>query len=152
MPSFERIHSVNYSADNMYALVADVESYPEFLPLCERLSVQSRREKKGRELLMASMTVGFKNIRETFLTKVMLHKGARQIEAQYIDGPFKYLNNRWQFKEKGANSCDIIFFIDYEFKSKVLGALMGGMFDRAFNKYVEAFEARAAVVYDGSSA
>lgn len=151
MPSFERIHSVKYSADNMYALVADVEKYPDFLPLCESLNVQSRREKKGRELLMASMTVGYKAIRETFSTKVMLHKDALQIEAQYIDGPFKYLSNRWRFEETGDNSCDIVFFIDYEFKSKVLGMLMGTMFDRAFNKYVEAFEARAAVVY-GSSA
>lgn len=147
MPSFERIHSVNYSANNMYALVADVEKYPEFLPMCERLIVQSRREKKGRELLMASMSIGYKSIQETFTTKVMLHEDARTIEAQYIDGPFKYLDNRWRFEETSANTCNIVFFIDYEFKSKVLGALMGSMFDRAFNKYVEAFEARAAQVY-----
>lgn len=131
----------------MYALVADVEKYPEFLPMCERLSVQSRREKKGRELLMASMTVGYKKFLETFTTKVMLHADALNIEAQYIDGPFKYLNNRWRFETSGEDSCDIIFFIDYEFKSKVLGAVVGAMFDRAFNKYVEAFEARAAQVY-----
>lgn len=131
----------------MYALVADVEKYPEFLPMCERLSVQSRREKKGRELLMASMTVGYKKFLETFTTKVMLHADALNIEAQYIDGPFKYLNNRWRFETSGEDSCDIIFFIDYEFKSKILGAVVGAMFDRAFNKYVEAFEARAAQVY-----
>lgn len=151
MPSFERKHSVNFSASNMFDLVADIEQYPDFLPMCEGLVVQSSREKQGRELLMASMSVGYKGIRETFSTKVMLHKEARKIEAQYIDGPFKYLNNSWAFKETGAHTCDIVFFIDYEFKSKVLGVLMGSMFDRAFNKYVEAFEARAAHVYGHSS-
>lgn len=148
MPSFERKHSVNFSARNMFDLVADIEKYPEFLPLCESLSVQSRREKKGRILLMASMSVGYKGIRETFSTKVMLHQEAHQIDAQYIDGPFKYLNNRWVFEETGDNSCDIIFFIDYEFKSKVLGVLMGSMFDRAFNKYVTAFEERASIIFN----
>lgn len=131
----------------MYALVADIEEYPNFLPMCESLSIQTRREKKGRELIIASMSIGYKSIRETFITKVMLNKDECKIEAQYIDGPFKYLNNQWHFEETSTNACDIVFFIDYEFKSRILGALMGSMFDKAFNKYVEAFEARAAKIY-----
>lgn len=131
----------------MYALVADIEKYPDFLPMCEALNIQTRREKKGRELLIANMSIGYKSIKETFTTKVMLNKDDCRIEAQYIDGPFKYLDNRWHFEETGTNTCDIVFFIDYEFKSKILGVLMGSMFDKAFNKYVEAFEERAAQIY-----
>ncbi|ARO30068.1 cyclase/dehydrase START-like domain-containing protein [Rhizobium sp. NXC14] len=147
MPQFETHRSVQHTPDQMFDLVADVERYPEFLPLCEALSVRSRKERDGKILLVADMTVGYKAIRETFTTQVLLNRAERVIEVKYIDGPFKYLENRWHFAETPAGGCTINFFIDYEFKSRILGALMGSMFDRAFRMFTEAFETRANIIY-----
>lgn len=146
MPQFETHRPVPHSADQMFDLVADVERYPEFLPLCEALAIRSRKERDGKVLLVADMTVGYKAIRETFTTQVLLNKAERLIEVKYIDGPFKYLDNRWRFEETAAGS-NVHFFIDYEFKSRILGALMGSMFDRAFRMFTDAFETRAAKIY-----
>jgi len=131
----------------MYALVADIESYPQFLPLCEALTVRSRKERDGKTLLVADMTVGYKAIRETFTTQVLLTPAERAIDVKYIDGPFRYLENRWRFEPSEDGGCSVHFFIDYEFKSRILGALMGTMFDRAFRMFTEAFEARADKIY-----
>ncbi|EJL57034.1 MULTISPECIES: type II toxin-antitoxin system RatA family toxin [unclassified Rhizobium] len=146
MPQFETHHSVPHSADQMFDLVADVEHYPQFLPLCEALSIRSRKERDGKVLLIADMTVGYKAIRETFTTQVLLNRAERLIEVKYIDGPFRYLDNRWRFEETATGS-NIHFFIDYEFKSRILGAVMGSMFDRAFRMFSEAFETRATKIY-----
>lgn len=150
MPQFETRRLVKHSPDRMYALVADVERYPEFLPLCEALTIRSRRERDGKELLLADMTVGYKAIRETFTTQVLLTPAERAIDVKYIEGPFRYLDNRWRFEEAGDSGCSVNFFIDYEFKNRILGALMGSMFDRAFRMFSEAFEARADKIYAGS--
>lgn len=131
----------------MFDLVADVERYPEFLPLCEALTIRSRKERDGKSLLVADMTVGYKAIRETFTTQVLLNKAERAIDVKYIDGPFKYLDNRWRFTPSENGGCSIDFFIDYEFKSRILGALMGSMFDRAFRMFTDAFETRANKIY-----
>ena len=147
MPQFETHRPVPHSADQMFDLVADVERYPQFLPLCEALSVRSRKERDGKVLLIADMTVGYKAIRETFATQVLLNQAERVIEVKYIDGPFRYLDNRWRFEKTGENACSVHFFIDYEFKSRILGALMGSMFDRAFRMFSEAFEKRADTIY-----
>lgn len=130
----------------MFALVADVEKYPQFLPMCETLSVRSKKERDGKTLLVADMTVGYKKMRETFASQVLLDPDELKIEVKYIDGPFRYLDNRWKFKDVGEES-DVDFFIDYEFRSRILGALMGAMFDRAFHMFSGAFEKRAAEVY-----
>lgn len=135
----------------MYAVAADVEKYPEFLPLCTGLAVLSRRPRdEGGEDLTASMGVGYKAIKETFTTRVVLMPEVNAIDVFYLDGPFKRLENRWRFLE-AAGGSDIDFFIDYEFKSPMLGLLVGGMFDSAFRKFAEAFETRARKVY-GSAA
>lgn len=147
MPKFETRRPVKHSPDRMYALVADIERYPEFVPLCESLSIQSRKERDGKELLIANMSVGYKAIRETFTTQVLLKPDERAIDVKYIEGPFKYLDNRWRFEETADGGCTVHFFIDYEFKSRILGALMGSMFDRAFRMFTEAFEARADKIY-----
>ncbi len=146
MPQFETHHSVPHSADQMFDLVADVEHYPQFLPLCEALSIRSRKERDGKVLLIADMTVGYKAIRETFTTQVLLNRAERLIEVKYIDGPFRYLDNSWRFEETATGS-NVHFFIDYEFKSRILGAVMGSMFDRAFRMFSEAFETRATKIY-----
>ena len=132
----------------MFGLVADVEKYPQFLPMCEALSVRSRKERDGKSLLIAEMTVGYKLIRESFTSQVLLKPEENVIDVKYLDGPFRYLDNRWTFKPVGDGSeCDVEFFIDYEFKSRTLGLLMGTMFDLAFKKFSEAFEKRADQIY-----
>lgn len=136
----------------MFALVADVERYPEFLPLCEGLTIRTRREREGRTLLVADMTVGYKAIRETFTSQVLLRPEDLVIEVKYIDGPFRYLDNRWVFEPGADGGTDVHFLIDYEFKNRILGALMGGMFDRAFRMFAEAFEKRAVTIYGQPSA
>jgi coenzyme Q-binding protein COQ10 len=147
MPKFETHRPVPHSPDQMFDLVADVERYPEFLPLCNGLVVRSRKERDGKTLLVADMTVGYKAIRETFTTQVLLNKPEHAIDVQYIDGPFKYLDNRWRFQPAADGGCTIDFYIDYEFKSRILGALMGSMFDRAFRMFTDAFENRAGKIY-----
>jgi coenzyme Q-binding protein COQ10 len=131
----------------MFALVADVEKYPLFVPMCESLAVKSRKDREGKELLLADMSVGYKLIRETFTSQVLLDRAALVIETKYIDGPFKYLNNRWRFEPMSETSCNVHFLIDYEFKSRMLGMVMGSMFDIAFRKFTHAFEARADQIY-----
>ncbi|MDP4025069.1 type II toxin-antitoxin system RatA family toxin [Methylobacterium sp. NEAU 140] len=148
MPSFRVTRTVRHSAQQMYDLVADVERYPEFLPLCESLRVIRRQPgANGGEVLIAEMGVGYKAIRERFTTRVTLDPEAHRIVAEYIDGPFRHLENRWSFKEGPGGACDVDFFITYEFKSRTLGLLMGTMFDRAFRKFTDAFEGRAARIY-----
>lgn len=147
MPSYETTRIVRHSPAQMFALVADVERYPEFLPMCEALTVRQRRERDGVTLLVADMTVGYKAIRETFTSQVVLKPGEDRIDVKYLDGPFRYLNNVWRFEKRADGGTDVVFFIDYEFRSRVLGALMGAMFDRAFRMFAEAFEKRADAIY-----
>ncbi len=97
MPQFETIKHVSHPPDEMFALVADVEKYPEFLPLCEGLAVRSRKERDGRTVLVADMTVGYKAIRETFTSQVHLKPDENAIDVKYLDGPFRYLSNIWRF-------------------------------------------------------
>lgn len=147
MPTFDKIHPVRHRADDMFDLVADIEKYPEFVPLCIALTIKSRTEKKGRELLIADMSAGYRSVQETFTCRVLLNREEKKIDVSYIDGPFKYLNNEWRFEETGKINCDVYFKIDYEFTSKILGALMGSMFDAAFRKFTAAFEERANALY-----
>ncbi|MXN66963.1 type II toxin-antitoxin system RatA family toxin [Stappia sp. GBMRC 2046] len=149
MPTFHTEHKVGHSAKNMFDLVADVEQYPRFVPLCEALIVRGRKQfDDGKEVLIADMTVAYKLFRETFTSRVTLDPGANEIYVEYLDGPFKHLENTWGFTPLGQDCCQIRFHITYEFKSRTLGALMGAMFDRAFSKFSDAFEARADEVYN----
>lgn len=154
MPTFQTSRRVAHSAQNMFELVANVEAYPEFLPICTGLRVRERRQDaQGREVIIAAMSVGYKAIRETFTSQVTLDREARKILVEYIDGPFRYLENVWTFRdlstavETGNRAAEVGFFIDYEFRSRMLGMLMGSLFDTAFRKFAEAFERRADVIY-----
>ena len=152
MPSFQTVHKVDHSSEDMFALVADVEKYPEFVPLCEKLQVRGRKNLgEGREMLVADMTVAYKLFRETFTSRVTLEPDNRRILVEYLDGPFRHLENVWTFKPFGEDACEVGFDITYEFKSRTLSALMSAMFDRAFRKFSDAFEARADVVYGASN-
>jgi coenzyme Q-binding protein COQ10 len=151
MPSFNTSRRVHHSADRMFDLVADVEKYPEFLPLCQALTVRRRKLlEDGRELVVADMRVGFKAIRETFTSRITLDKPALTILVDYVEGPFRSLENRWTFAPdpvSPAKGSTVAFFINYEFRNRMLGMLMGSMFDSAFRRFAEAFEQRANQVY-----
>ena len=128
----------------MFDLVADIERYPEFVPMCEALHVRRRNvDEAGTETLLADMTIGYKMIRETFTTRVELDRAANRIRVTYVDGPFKHLENRWTFLARADGGADVTFFIDYEFKSRTFQMLAGAVFEKVFRKMAEAFEARA---------
>jgi coenzyme Q-binding protein COQ10 len=148
MPRFSSKRRVAHRADQMFDLVADVERYPEFVPLCKALEIRQRRQDgDGTETIVADMTVSFKLVRETFTSEVTLDRADRNIDVRYLRGPFSSLENRWTFEPKGEEACDVGFLIAYEFKSRMLAMLMGSMFDAAFAKFSTAFEKRADVVY-----
>lgn len=147
MPKFETTRHVHHPPEKMFALVADIEKYPEFLPMCTGMAVRSRKERDGLAVLVADMSVGYKAIRETFTSQVVLKPDENVIDVRYLDGPFRYLQNKWQFVPAADGGTDVHFFIEYEFKSRILGAMMGAMFDRAFRMFSSAFEKRADEVY-----
>ena len=147
MHVYEIKHPVAHSADDMFKLVADVESYPKFLPLCEALKLKRRENRDGKEVLMTTMVVGYKLIRESFTTEVILDAEARSIVVHYLDGPFSYLENRWSFRPLTSKACEIDFYIAYSFRSRLLERLMGGLFDKAVRRYTTAFEERADAIY-----
>lgn len=147
MHVYETKHPVAHTADDMFALVGDVESYPKFLPLCEELTLKRRERRDSREVLIATMVVGYKLIREAFTTEVILDANARTILVQYLDGPFSFLENRWRFHPLTAESCEVDFYIAYSFRSRLLERLLGGLFAKAVQRYTAAFEQRADAIY-----
>ena len=147
MPQFSTKRRVRHAATDMFDLVADVEKYPQFVPLCSGLTVKSHAEEDGKTVLVADMTVAYKIIRETFTSRVTLDRQGLKILVEYLNGPFKRLQNRWTFYPVEAKVCDVEFFIDYEFRSRTLAVLMGAMFDAAFRRFAVAFEQRADEIY-----
>ncbi len=153
MPTFSTKRRVRHSAAEMFDLVADVERYPEFVPMCRGLKVRQRTpEEENIEVIVADMTVSFKLVRETFRSRVTLDRPKLKILVEYLQGPFSHMQNRWTFRPTGDDACEIEFFIDYEFKSRTLGMLMGAMFDTAFRRFATAFEHRADQVYGRKTA
>jgi coenzyme Q-binding protein COQ10 len=150
MPQFKTKRRVRHSAADMFALVADVERYPEFVPLCRALRVLRRAEsREGVELLTASMTVAYKLIQETFTSQVTLDRPRLAILVEYLDGPFSHLDNRWSFHHLADGGCEVEFFISYELRRRTLALLMGAVFEAAFRKFADAFERRADFIYGG---
>ena len=137
----------------MFDLVADMEKYPAFVPLCSALKVRSRTDKdEGVSVVIAEMTVAYKVIRQSFTTRDTLDRPNLKILIEYLDGPFSRLQNRWTFRPTGEKTCEVEFFIDYEFRSRTLAMLMGAMFDTAFHKFSAAFEKRADEIYGRKTA
>mgnify|MGYP003334479968 FL=1 len=151
MPQFTTTRRVRHSAESMFDLVADVERYPQFVPLCKALKIRERTTNEdGTEVVVADMTVSFKLVQETFTSRVTLDRANLKILVEYLKGPFSNLENRWTFAAKTERACEVGFFIAYEFKSRMLATLMGAMFDTAFHRFAAAFESRADQVYGGA--
>src|SRR5689334_6148864 len=111
MPQFRTKRRVAHSAGDMFDLVADMERYPEFVPLCQSLRVRERKSREdGVEIVLAQMTVAYKLVRETFTTRVTLDRANLTIGVEYLDGPFRKLDNRWNFIPRGEHACEVGFF------------------------------------------
>ena len=147
MPTHAEKRVMPHSADQMYALIADIESYPEFLPWCSGCRIRGRRQDGNIEVVDADLIISFKVFRERFGSRVTLNPDKKKIEVAYLDGPFKYLNNYWSFREIDDASCEVDFFVDFEFKSRTLQAIIGVVFNEAMRMIVRAFEKRAKQLY-----
>lgn len=141
MPTHAEKRFLPYSPEQLFALVADVEKYPEFLPW----ALAARIKRREDDVLYADLIIGFKMIRERFTSRVKLTEPDR-IDVTYTEGPFKYLNNHWIFIP-AEGGCLIDFYVDFEFRSKMLQKLIGVLFGEAVRRMVAAFENRARELY-----
>lgn len=146
MPSHSEIRELPYTAEQMYAVVADMERYPQFLPWCLSLRVLSRAKEGHVDVQTAEMVVSYHAVRERYVSRVRLDPAARIIEAVHIHGPFEKLINRWRFEPKGKGSR-VHFFIDFAFKNWLLSAVAGIAFDRTVVRMADAFVDRAKQLY-----
>ncbi|MEM7775088.1 MAG: SRPBCC family protein [Pseudomonadota bacterium] len=147
MKTFRTQRPVPFSPRQMFDLVADVDQYPRFLPLCEGMVVRSRQpQADGTEVLIADMTMGYKAIRETISSRVTLEPELPRVRVTYLSGPFSRMENEWTFTPTPAG-CIVKFYIAYEVRNPLLGYLVSQVFDRAFKRFAAAFEARAHDVY-----
>ena len=142
MPTHSETRRMPYSAEQMYALVADVQSYPKFLPWTSGARIRSRHEEDGAEVLLADLIISFKVFRESFGSRVVLREEERVIETSYIDGPFEHMESRWAFRDV-EGGCEVTFDVDFEFKSRLLRGAANMFFQDAMERVVGAFERRA---------
>jgi coenzyme Q-binding protein COQ10 len=148
MPTHHETKSVPYSADQMYGLVADVASYPKFLPWNAAARVRSRTPMPdGSEVMEADLVISFKVFRERFGSRVTLIPAARRIETEYLDGPFRKMKSTWAFRDRPEGGSEIEFFVDFEFRNAILQGIIGVVFNDAMQRVVRAFERRAAELY-----
>lgn len=152
MPTHSEKRSLPYSAAQMYDLVADVASYPEFLPWCAAARIRSRTDHDSSTILEADLVISFKVFRERFGSRVTLFPDENRIETEYLDGPFRYMRSSWKFLDREDEGCDVDFFVDFEFRNRVLQAVIGVVFNEAMQRIVRAFDARAAQLYGKSAA
>ncbi len=146
MPTHSEVRSLPYSAKQMYALVADVERYSEFLPWCSAVRIRQRVQNGESEILDADLVISFKVFREKFGSRVTLWENMHKIDTEYLDGPFKYMQSNWSFSDTDEG-CDVEFFVDFEFKNAILQRIIGVVFNEAMQRIVRAFETRAAALY-----
>lgn len=170
MPTHSETKTLPYTAQQMYDLVADVGSYPQFLPWCAAARIRSRDDKGDHEIMAADLVISFKVFRERFGSQVVLWPAQRRIETQYLDGPFKHMKSHWVFRDPmpedaaqgrsgatpipapipaptSAPGCEVEFFVDFEFRNAVLQGIIGVVFNEAMQRIVRAFETRAADLY-----
>jgi coenzyme Q-binding protein COQ10 len=147
MPSHREKRVLPYAAAEMYDLVADVARYPEFLPWTAAARIRSRVDHGDHEVIEADLVISFKVFRERFGSRVRLVPAEHRIETDYLDGPFRYLHSFWQIDPAPGGGCRVRFEVDFEFRHKVLQAIIGVVFDEAMRRVVRAFEKRAAQLY-----
>lgn len=147
MPTHAEKRLVPYTPAQMYDLIADIRSYPEFLPWCSGARVREERQDGEATVIDADLIISFKVFRERFGSRVTLRPNEQKIDVAYLDGPFRYLNNHWTFREAPGGGCEIDFFVDFEFRSRTLQALIGVVFNEAMRRIVRAFEDRAKALY-----
>jgi coenzyme Q-binding protein COQ10 len=154
MPSYGEKRVLPHSPEKLFALVADVERYPEFLPWCIAARNNRREDTPTGEIIWSDLVIGFKLVRERFTSKVTLTPGTDddppRIDVEYVDGPLKYLHNHWIFAPTAEGGCEIDFFVDFEFRSRLLQGLIGALFHEAVMRMVRAFEKRADALYGAS--
>jgi coenzyme Q-binding protein COQ10 len=149
MPQHSESRVVPYDADRMFAIVADVERYPEFLPWVVSLRVLSRAKEAGRDVLVAEMQVGFSYLRERYTSRIVLDPAARKIDVRQVQGVFRELENSWRFTPQDAG-CRIDFFVQFEFRSRLLSAIAGSAMSLAVSTMTHAFEQRAKKLAAGA--
>ena len=142
MPTHAEQRILPYTQEQLFALVADVERYPDFLPWC----VASRIRRRDGDVFFADLVIGFKMVRERFTSKVTLSRPDR-VDVTYTEGPFHHLNNHWVFRPQPDGNTEIDFYVDFEFRSKLLQTLIGALFNEAVKMMVSAFEKRARQLY-----
>ena len=147
MPTHSETRKLPYSAQQMYDLVADVASYPQFLPWTAAARIRSvTPQVDGSDIMLADLVISFKVFRERFGSRVVLWPTERRLETEYLDGPFKYLQSTWAFAE-AEEGCEVSFFVDFEFRNKLLQSAAGLFFFDAMQRIVRAVETRAHVLY-----
>lgn len=148
MPKHAEQRLLKHTPQQLFDLVADVDRYQEFLPWC----VASRVNRRDGDTIHADLVIGYKMFREKFTSRVTLNRPDR-IDVQYSDGPFKYLHNHWIFvPQDGGRTTMIDFYVDFEFRSRILQGLIGAVFGEAVHRMVRAFERRADALYGTSPA
>lgn len=146
MPRHHEKRVLPYRAEQMYMLVADVASYPKFLPWTAAARIRSRKAIEGGEVMEADLVISFKVFRERFGSRVTLWPEAQKIDTEYLDGPFKFLKSTWSFRDV-EGGCEVEFFVDFEFRNAILQGIIGMVFNEAMQRVVRAFETRAAELY-----
>lgn len=142
MTTIHRQALVSHSAEEMYRLVDDIESYPQFLPWCRSTAVISRNEDEVR----ASLELAKGSVHKTFSTLNRLHKG-KMIEMRLLEGPFRHLEGYWRFEVLSEDACKVSLDLEFEFRNKMVGLVVGPVFNPVANSLVDAFCKRADDVY-----
>jgi coenzyme Q-binding protein COQ10 len=147
MTQHAETRTLPYGAQQMYDLVADVGRYPEFLPWTAAARVRSVTDRGDHQEMLADLVISFKVFRERFGSRVTLRPEDKVIDVEYLDGPFRYLNNHWEFTPTGEARCQVDFFVDFQFKSRTLQSIIGVVFNEAMQRIVGAFSRRAEALY-----
>ncbi|WP_308915089.1 type II toxin-antitoxin system RatA family toxin [Jannaschia sp. LMIT008] len=147
MPRHSESRELPYTDRQMYDLVADVSSYPQFLPWTAAARIQSREDRGDHEVMLAELVISFKVFRERFASRVILWPDQTRIETEYLDGPFRHLQSEWNFEALEGGRCRVDFWVDFEFRNAILGRVIGVVFNEAMQRVVAAFERRARVLY-----
>ncbi len=146
MPTHSETKTLPYSAQQMYDLVADVANYPKFLPWTAAARIRSVTEEGEKQVMLADLVISFKVFRETFGSRVTLWPAQKKIGTEYLDGPFRHMESEWNFKDV-EGGCEVSFYVDFEFRNRLLQGAATMFFNEAMQRVVRSFERRAAELY-----